>query len=187
MDSVEEVLLDVMDRMSKSVEVLHDEFNGLRTGKASPSLVEGIQVEYYGTQTRLRDIANIAIPEPRLIVINPFDPSSLPAIEKAIIAANIGITPMNDGRVIRIPIPELSEERRQELVKVAKRMAEDTRVAVRNIRREANDAVKALEKSSKITEDDREDTLKEIQEHTDEHIKKVDDMLEAKESEVMAV
>lgn len=187
MDTLDDVLLDAEDRMSKSVEFLHEEFNGLRTGKASAGLVDHIQVEYYGAQTRLRDIANITIPEARLIVINPFDPSSLPAIEKAIIAANIGITPMNDGRVIRIPIPELSEERREELTKVAKRMTEDARVAVRNIRREANDAVKGLQKDSKITEDDRDGALDSIQKSTDEYIEKIDNMLSAKEKDIMEV
>jgi ribosome recycling factor len=187
MENVDDILLDAEDKMSKSVEFLHQEFMGLRTGKASPSLVENISVEYYGTTTRIKELAGIATPEARLIVINPYDPSSLPAIEKAIIAANIGITPMNDGRVIRVPIPELSEERRMELIKVAKRMAEDQRVAIRNVRREANDLIKEVQKQSKISEDERDGGLDEIQKLTDQHIKKIDDMLSTKEHDVMEV
>ncbi len=187
MESIEEVFLEADDKMGKSVEFLHEEFNGLRTGKASPSLVENIQVDYYGTVTRLRDIANISTPEPRLIVINPFDPSSLDAMTKAITAANLGITPMSDGRVVRVPIPELSEERRKELLKVAKRMAEDQRVAVRNVRREANDHIKSLQKSNNITEDDRDGALQDVQKTTDEYTKKIDDMVTAKEKDVMEV
>ena len=187
MESLDDILLNADDKMSKAVEFLHQEFSGLRTGKASPSLVENVHVDYYGTATRLREIANISTPEPRLIVINPFDPSSLNAIEKAILAANLGVTPMNDGRVIRIPIPELSEERRKELLKVAKRMAEEQRVAIRNVRREANDQIKALQKNSKITEDERDGALEEIQKSTDDYIKKIDDLVAAKEKDVMAV
>lgn len=187
MESVDDILLEADDKMGKAVEFLHEEFGGLRTGKASPSLVENVQVDYYGAPTRLRELAGISTPEPRLIVINPYDPSSLAAIEKAILAANLGVTPMNDGRVIRIPIPELSEERRQDLVKVAKRMAEDQRVAIRNVRRDANDHIKALQKNSTITEDDRDEALKEIQKYTDDSIKKIDEMLETKEKDVMEV
>jgi ribosome recycling factor len=187
MESSTEVLLAAEEKMDKCVEFLQQELAGLRTGKASPSLVENITVDYYGSSSRLRDISNISTPEPRLIVISPFDPSSLATIEKAITAANIGITPMNDGRLIRVPIPELSEERRKDLVKVAGRTTEEQRVAVRNVRREANDQLKSLEKNSKITEDDRDEGLDEVQKLTDDHIKKMDDMLSAKEAEVMAV
>ncbi|NCD32846.1 MAG: ribosome recycling factor [Spartobacteria bacterium] len=187
METCDDVLLDADDKMAKAVEYLHHKFTGLRTGKASPNLVENVTVEYYGAPTRLRDLAGISTPEPRLLVINAFDPSCLPAIEKAILAANLGVTPMNDGRLIRIPIPELSEERRKELVKVAKREAEDQRVAVRNVRREANDRLKAMNKSKEITDDDRDQGLDGIQKSTDEYIKKIDAMLAAKEKEVMVV
>ncbi len=173
--------------MDKCVEFLQQELNGLRTGKASPSLVENITVDYYGSSSRLRDISNISTPEPRLIVISPFDPSSLGTIEKAIAAANIGITPMNDGRLIRVPIPELSEERRKDLAKVAGRNTEEQRVATRNVRREANDQLKALQKDGKITEDDRDESLDEIQKLTDTHIKKMDNLLSTKEADVMDV
>lgn len=187
MNTLDDILLDAEDKMGKAIEFLQQEFSGLRTGKASPGLVDTITVEYYGTATRLRDIASIATPEPRLIVINPFDPSALPAIEKAILAANIGVTPINDGRIIRVPIPELSEERRKDLIRVAKRMAEDQRVAIRNVRREANDAIRALEKSSAISEDERETALTDIQKHTDQYIEQADTMLAAKEKDVMVV
>ena len=187
MESVDDILLEADDKMGKCVEFLQGEFSGLRTGKASPSLVENVQVDYYGAPTRLKELASISTPEPRLIVINAYDPSSLPAVEKAILAANVGVTPMNDGRVIRIPIPELSEERRQELSKVAKKMAEEQRVAVRNVRRDANDHVKGLQKSSKITEDDRDEGLEEIQKFTDDYIKKIDGMLAAKDKEMLEV
>jgi len=187
MESSMEVLLSAEEKMDKCVEFLHQELNGLRTGKASPSLVENITVEYYGTPTRLRDIANISTPEPRLIVISPFDPSSLSAIEKAISAANIGITPISDGRLVRVPIPELSEQRRKELAKVAARATEEQRIAVRNVRRDANELLKALQKNGTITEDDRDQSLEEVQKLTDAHIKKMDDMLAAKEKEVMSV
>jgi len=182
-----EILLETEEKMEKTLEFLRQELSGLRTGKANPALVDTITVDYYGSPTRLRDIANVSTPEPRLIVINPFDPSSLGLIEKAIIAANIGITPMNDGRLIRIPIPELSEERRTEMVKMAGRLTEEQRVAVRNVRREANDRVKALQKSGDITEDDRDAALEEIQKLTDKHIKKMDEMLADKEKDVMEV
>lgn len=187
MESIEEVLLEAEDKMEKSIEFVMEQFSGLRTGKASPALVENIQINYYGSNTRLRELAGISTPEPRLIVINAYDPSALGEIEKAILGANLGVTPMNDGRVIRIPIPELSEERRTEMTKLAKRMAEDGRIAIRNVRREANDQVKTLEKGNKATEDDREQALKEIQKLTDDAIKKVDEAADAKEKEVMEV
>lgn len=187
MESVDDVLMEADDKMSKSLEFLQQEMARLRSGKASPAMVENIEVDYYGTKTKLRQLANITTPEVRLLLINPYDPSSLQNIEKAILAANIGITPVNDGRLIRIPMPELSEERRRELTKVAHRMAEDARVAIRNIRREANEQVKALQKDSKISEDERDEALKEIQNFTDDYIKKIDDLVAAKEKEIMTV
>ena len=187
MESLDDILLESDDRMDKAVQFLQQELSGLRSGKASPSLVENINVEYYGTQTRLRQLANIATPEPRLIVISAYDPSSLQAIERAILAANVGVTPMNDGRVIRIPIPELSEERRKEIIKVAHRMAEEARVAIRNVRRDANEHVKTLQKNGKATEDERDQGLEEIQKYTDTYTKKVDDMLASKEKDLMTV
>lgn len=184
---LDDILLDSDDKMDKSVQFLHQELNGLRTGKASPSLVENISVDYYGAPTRLRQLAGIATPEPRLIVINPYDPTALQGIEKAILAANIGITPINDGRIIRIPIPELSEERRKDLVKVAHRMAEEAKVALRNVRREANEQIKNIQKDGTITEDERDQGLKEIQNYTDAYSKKIDEMLAAKEKDILAI
>ena len=184
---IDEVLLETEDKMDKTVQFLQQELTGLRTGKANPALVDNITVDYYGTPTRLRDISNISTPEPRLIVINPFDPSSLGLIEKAIVAANIGITPMNDGRLIRVPIPELSEERRKNMVKMAGRITEEQRVSVRNIRRDSNEQIKSLQKNGDITEDERDSALEQIQQSTDEHIKKMDSMLTAKEKDIMEV
>ncbi len=187
METIDDVMLDAEDKMEKSTNVLVDQFAGIRTGKASPALVENIQVEYYGALTRLKEMAGISTPEPRLIVITAYDPSVLPEIEKSILAANLGVTPINDGRLIRIPIPELNEERRKEMLKLAKRMVEDSRVAVRNVRRDANDAVKNLQKDGKITEDERDTALDDIQECTDNAIKKIDDALKDKETEIMEV
>ena len=187
METIEEVMLESEDKMDKSIEFLHEQLSGVRTGKASPSLVENINVDYYGSPTRLKELAGITTPEPRLIVINAYDPSVLPEVEKAIQAANLGVTPMNDGRVIRVPIPELSEERRADLVKVAKRYAEECRIAIRNIRREANDQIKAMQKDGKITEDDRDAALDDIQKLTDQHVEKADEMLATKESEISEV
>jgi ribosome recycling factor len=186
-ESVDDVLLEVDDKMGKAVDFFKREIAGLRTGKASPALVENITVDYYGTPTRLREIANISAPEPRLLVINPYDPTSISAIEKAILAANIGLTPRNDGRLLRIPIPELSEERRRELVKVARKLAEDARVAIRNVRRDANEAIKQLHKDGKVSDDDRDAALEEVQKYTDARIQEVDQLLAQKEKEIMAV
>ena len=186
-ESTDDVLLETEDKMDKAVQHLQTGLAGLRTGKASTSLVDGITADCYGAPTRLNQMALVSTPEPRLIVIKPFDPSTLPAIEKAILAANIGVTPLNDGRLIRVPIPELSEERRKELVKVANRLGEEARVAVRAVRREANDAVKALERSADISEDDLSVALDEIQKYTDSYVKKIDDAVAAKEKDIMAV
>jgi len=187
METTDDILLDAEEKMEKSMEFLHEQFAGIRTGKASPALVENVQVPYYGTPTRLKELAGISTPEPRLIVIKPYDPSALGEMEKAILAANLGVTPMNDGRLIRVPIPELDEERRGELTKVARRMTEEARVAVRNVRREANDRIKALEKGSTITEDDRKEALAEVQKLTDQHVTRFDETLAKKEAEIMEV
>lgn len=184
---LDSVLKDASQKMAKSGAVLKEQFSGLRTGKASPALVENVSVVYYGTPTRLRDLANISTPEPRLISITPFDPSSIGDIVKGIQAANIGLTPISDGRVVRVPIPELNEERRKEIVKVARRHAEDARISVRNVRREANDAIKALQKEGAISEDQRDQSLSKIQKDTDGAIAKIDADLKAKEAEVMAI
>lgn len=183
----QEIQKEAEEKMEKTVQFLQQELSGLRTGKANPALVENVTVDYYGTPTRLRDIANISTPEPRQIVINPFDHSALGSIEKAIVSANIGITPMNDGRLIRVPIPELSEERRKEMVKLAGRTTEEQRVAVRNIRRDANEQIKAAEKQGDLTEDDRVEALDKIQTITNAVIARMDEMLASKETEIMEV
>lgn len=174
-------------KMDSAVEAMKEGFAAIRTGKASPSLVENISVDYYGTSTRLRDIAGITAPEPRMLVVQPWDQSAVKSIEKAIQASQIGISPVSDGRVIRLPIPELSEERRAELAKMVRTRGEDARVEIRNARREANDAAKAMEKKSEITEDDLRVMAKQVQDMTDEHVKEVDTLVEAKEKELMEV
>ncbi len=187
MTSTESLLKDTQDKMDSTVKVLLSQLAGIRTGKASPALVENITVTYYGAPTRMRDLANISTPEPRLVVITPYDPSVLGEIERAILGANIGVTPVSDGRVVRVPVPELSEERRKEMVKVASRMAEEARVSARNVRRDANESCKALQKSSAISEDEGKLTLDKIQKITDKTIAKIDVDLKAKEAEVLAV
>jgi ribosome recycling factor len=187
MNTTDDVMLEAEEKMEKSLEFVKEQFSGLRTGKASPALVENIQVHYYGAMTRLRELAGIATPEPRLLVINAYDPTALGSIEKAILAANLGVTPMNDGRVIRIPIPELNEERRIEMTKLSKRMAEEGRVAMRNVRRDSNEHVKVLEKNGKATQDERDEALKTIQKLTDDYIQKIDLAAKAKEREMMSV
>ncbi|MFC1453947.1 ribosome recycling factor [Verrucomicrobiota bacterium] len=187
MASLDDILLETDDQMDKVLKFVRQQFDGLRSGKASASMVEHLSVSYYGSSVRLREIANISTPDVRLIVINAYDPSALPAIEKAIIAANLGITPLNDGRVIRVPIPELSEERRREIGKVARQMTEKGRVSIRAIRQESNEKTKVLSKQSQITEDEKEKGLKEVQTYTDSYIKKLDEMLERKENEIMMI
>ena len=181
------ILSEAQSKMDGAFNALSGQLDGLRTGKASPALVENITALYYGAPTRIRELGNIATPEPRLITITPYDPSVAAEIVKSILAANIGVTPVSDGRKIRVPIPELSEERRKEMVKVASRMAEESRVAVRNVRRDANDKAKAAQKASEITEDDLDRLLADIQKATDAAIGKIDAALKAKEAEVMAV
>jgi ribosome recycling factor len=187
MTNAQDVIKDATTRMDGALAALKDRFSGLRTGKASPSLVDSLQVPYYGVPTRLKDMANISTPEARQITIAPFDPSVLSDIEKAILAANLGVTPRNDGRMIRIMMPELTEQRRKEIVKVAKTQAEECRVAIRNVRRDANDHIKALQKDAKISEDEAKKALDDIQKLTDSKIAKVDADFKAKEAEVMAV
>lgn len=171
-------------KMEKSVSLLAQELSKLRTGRASPALLDGIKVEYYGSTLPLNQVASISIPEPRLMVIQPWDKNALPQIEKALFKSAIGITPNNDGSVIRLAIPPLTTERREELVKLTQRLGEDTKVAIRNIRREANSDTKKEEKDRKISEDDSFTYQEQIQKMTDEYIKTVDDILKKKEKEI---
>lgn len=187
METVSEVLNDANTKIQKSFDALKAQFAGLRTGKASPAMVDQIKVDYYGCPTPVKNLGTISTPEPRQIKITPFDPTVLDAMNKAILAANIGVTPQTDGKVLRITVPELNEERRREIVKVAKSQAEAQKVAMRNIRRDANDLAKKLEKDKKISEDDLRDALDRIQKATDDGVAKVDAELKAKEAEVMAV
>jgi ribosome recycling factor len=173
--------------MMKAVEAMTSDFATIRTGKASPALVENMTIDYYGTPTKLRELAGITTPEPRLLVVQPWDPSSVATIEKAIIASNLGISPVSDGRLLRLPIPELSEERRASLAKQVKGRAEEARIAVRNIRRDANDTAKKSQKASDITEDDLKDMLEQIQKLTDDYIKEADSALAKKEDELMNI
>ncbi len=184
---MESIKADAKDRMDKSIESLKNDFNTIRTGRASSSLFDKIKVEYYGTPTPLNQVATISVPEARLVVIQPWDPTVLNEIEKAIQKSELSLNPSNDGKVIRINIPPLTEERRKEYVKMAKNMAEQARVAVRNIRRDANDSIKKKEKDSDITEDQSKKGHDDIQEMTDKHIEKIDAILEEKEKEIMEI
>jgi len=181
------LLEELEEHMMKSEEALINSFHSIRTGKASPSLVENLMVEYYGTPTRLREIAGISAPEPRLLVIQPWDKTALTAVEKAILASNIGITPMNDGSHIKLPIPDLSQERRAALAKQAKGYVEDAKVALRNIRRDGNEAAKKAQKDGLMTEDDLKKMLDDVQKLTDQYIANLDKELANKEKELMTV
>ncbi len=173
------------DQMSKSLEFTSSQISKVRTGRASASLVDGLKIDYYGSQAPLSQAATISTPDARTIVIQPFDRGQIADIEKAILAADLGFNPQNDGNIIRIPVPPLTEERRKEYVKVCKKYAEDGKVAIRNIRRESMDDLKKTEKGKEITEDDRKRGETEVQKYTDDFIKKIDDVLAKKEKELM--
>jgi ribosome recycling factor len=183
----DDIVLEAEDRMEKALEMLAGEFKGVRTGRATPGLVEGIAVEYYGSPTPIKQLAVIAIPDSRLIVLKPYDPSSLGEIERAIQKSNLGINPANDGKVIRLAIPPLSEERRKQLSRLAKDMAEKAKVALRNIRREGNAQADTEEDDKQMTEDEKFKAKEEVQRLTEEFEKKVDELLEKKTKEIMEV
>jgi ribosome recycling factor len=182
-----DLLEELRERMNKSVEVLQDDLLSIRTGRASPALVEKLQVEYYGAMTPLNQMASIAAPEPRLLVIRPWDPAALPDIERAILKSDLGLTPMNDGKLIRLGIPRLTEERRRELARVVSRRVEEARVAIRNLRRDALQDLKEFEKEKMISEDEFFRGKDQIQELTDEFIKNIDGIGERKEEELMEI
>jgi ribosome recycling factor len=184
---IDEVLGDLRERMGKSVEVLQDDLLSLRTGRASPALVEKLPIEYYGTMTPLNQLASIAVPEPRLLVIRPWDASALGAVDRAILRSDLGLTPLNDGKLIRLSIPRLTEERRRELVKVVSKRVEEARVSVRNLRRDALQELKEFEKEKMISEDDFYKGKDQVQELTDEFIVTIDDIGKRKEEEVMEI
>lgn len=181
------LLVDAKKRMHQSLERTQHEFNTIRTGRASTSLLDNIYIDYYGSKTLLKHMSNVSIPEPRVILISPYEPKFLKEIETQISKSDLGINPSNNGKVIRLNVPPLNEERRKELVKLVRKIAEDGRIAIRNIRREINDEFKKLESVSKITEDDLISSQKEVQEITDEFIEKLDDSLAQKEKEIMEV
>ncbi|WP_200800684.1 ribosome recycling factor [Carboxydothermus pertinax] len=184
---MQDVLKEAQDHMQKAVEALKKEFATMRVGRATPALLEKVLVDYYGSQMPVNQLATITAPEARLLVIQPWDKGALGAIEKAILKSDLGLTPTNDGSVIRLTIPPLTQERRQELVKVAKKKAEEARVAIRNIRREANDQIKNLEKDKTVSEDEGKRGQDEVQKLTDKFIKTVDELLKSKEEEIMSV
>lgn len=184
---VNDILTDAKASMQKALEALHHEFASVRTGRASTHLLDQIRVEYYGSQVPVNQVANVGAPEPRLITVAPWDKSSIPIIEKAIRESNLGLNPSNDGTIIRLPIPPLNEDRRKELVKVVRQYAEESRVSVRNHRRDANDLVKAGQKDGEIPEDDAKRASEQIQDLTNAYIKQIDETLKDKEEEIMEV
>ncbi len=185
--ALDDILLDTEEKMIKTEEVVQHEFSGVRTGKASPSLVENVLVEVYGSQMRIRELAGITSPEPRMLLIQPWDATTLHPIEKAIQKSNLGLNPAVDKKFIRIVLPELSQERRMEFIKIVKKMAEDGRVAIRHIRRDALEHLKKETKAGGVTEDQEEAAEKEVQKLTDQYIAKIDKHVESKEKEILTV
>lgn len=181
------ILLDAEDRMHKAVQALERDFGKLRTGRASSALVDSLKVDYYGTPTPISQMSSVSVPDSRTVTIQPWDKGAFALIEKAIIKSDLGITPVNDGKIIRIVIPPLTEDRRKELVKVAKKYTEDSKIAVRNIRRDANDQLKKLEKDKTITEDDLKRASEDIQKATDKYVAQCDERSLAKEKEIMEI
>lgn len=184
---IKEVVADTKHRMGTSVEVVRKEMAAVRTGRASLVILDGVMVDYYGTPTPLNQVANLAVPEGNLITVQPWEPTLLPAIEKAIFSSDLDLNPANDGKILRIHIPPLTEERRKVLVKHVGKITEEGRTAVRQVRRDANDQLKKMLKQKEISEDDEKRALKSIQDLTDEHIKQLDDFLKKKEQELMTV
>ncbi len=184
---LDDIYLEADEKMSKVIAAFQREMANLRAGRANPSLLDRIEVDYYGTSTPLNQLAGISAPEPRLLVIQPWDKNAMGEIEKAILKSDLGLTPNNDGSVIRLAIPQLTEERRKELVKFVRKKSEESKVSIRNIRRDANDSIKKLEKASEISEDDHKRAQDSVQEMTDEKIKEIDAITELKENEMMEV
>jgi ribosome recycling factor len=184
---VDDILKEAHKKMKKSIDVVHDEFATVRTGRASRSLVDSIKVDYYGNPTPLKQLANISTPETKLIVIQPWDPQSLESIEKAIMKSNLGLTPNNDGKIIRISIPQLTQERREDLIKVVKDIAEQGKVSLRSIRRDANDQIKEAKEKGSISEDEEYRYHEEIQKLTDKYTEEIDNILESKQKEIKEI
>ena len=186
-DLIDELLADARERMAKSVESIRHEFGSVRTGRASPALLDRINVDYYGTQTALKQLATISAPEPRMLTIQPYDKSSIKAIERAILESDIGLTPSNDGNLIRLVVPELTEERRKQLVKVVRHIAEEGRVAVRNVRRDVMHDLRELKEAGEAGSDDEHRAEVELQKVTDARIADLDEVLKHKEAEILEV
>jgi ribosome recycling factor len=187
MTAMDDFVTDAQQRMDKSVDATHDHFNSVRTGRASAALLDRITIDYYGTPTPLKNLASISVPEPRMLTIQPFDPTSIKQIERALLESDLGLTPSNDGKMIRLPIPQLTEERRKEYVKIARQIAEEGRVAVRNVRRDAMKHLEELVKNGEVGDDDERASEARVQKLTDEHVQKIDDLLKRKEADVMEV
>jgi len=187
MAASEDFLADAKRRMDKSIEATHHEFNSIRTGRASPALLDRVSIDYYGTPTPLKSLASISAPEPRLLVVQPFDPGAIKNIERAIQESDLGLTPSNDGKVVRLPIPALTEERRKDLVKVVRRVAEDGKVAIRNVRRDVMQHLKELVVNGDVGDDEERRAESQVQKITDDHTKSIDDLLKVKEAEIMEV
>jgi ribosome recycling factor len=185
--AIDDFVADATDRMHKSVDATHEHFNSVRTGRASTALLDRIQVEYYGTPTPLKNIATINVPEPRLLTIQPFDPTAVKQIERAIMESNLGLTPSNDGKIIRLPMPQPTEERRKELVKVVRNMAEEGRVAVRNVRRDVMKHLEDLVRNGDVGDDEERAAEGRVQKLTDDHVHQIDEILKRKEAEIMEV
>lgn len=183
----EQVLNTLDEKIAKSIESLKTELNTVRAGRANPALLDRVEVEYYGTPTPLKQLANISCPDPRTIAVTPFDPKAIGNIERAILAANIGINPVNDGKMVRLSIPQVTEERRKELTKTVHAMGEEGKVAIRNLRKKANDLIKKEEKAGELTEDDSKQEQELVQKAVDAGIKKVDEVIAAKNKEIMEV
>jgi len=183
--TVNDIYRDAESRMKKSLEHLHHELTRIRTGRATPALLDVVKVQYYGSTMPLNQVSTVSAPEARMLVVQPWDKGMIGEIEKAILTSDLGLNPTNDGNVVRVPIPELSEERRQDLLKVIRKMCEETRVAMRNVRRDANEHVKVLEKKHEVSEDESHKMLDKIQKMTDEYIKKVDEHFHSKETDIL--
>ncbi len=184
---MEELYKDTNKKMNGAIESLKSDFQVVRTGRANPAMLDSVKVDYYGTMTPLNQVGNISVPDPQLIVIAPWEKSLLKEIERAILRADLGMTPQNDGNTIRLPIPPLTEDRRKELVKQIKQLGEKVKLAIRNVRRDANDKLKQMEKSKEISQDDEKSSLTKIQEITDDFTKKIDTLTANKEKELMSI
>ena len=187
MTAIEDFVNEASRKMDRSVEAAAHEFNTVRTGRASAALLDRVQIDYYGTMTPLQQLATINVPEPRMLTVQPYDPGSIKTIERAIQESDLGLTPSNDGKLIRLPIPQLTEERRKELVKVVKGLAEEGRVAVRNVRRDAMHHLKELVRNGDVGDDEERRAEERVQKLTDDHVAKIDELLKRKEAEIMEV